>query len=420
MRLQVALREPVRMGVGEEERLRDGEAVGPDGLGDAEQVEAEPVGLSDAEGDAVGDWVVVARRVGLGLWVGLWLCDGREGVPVPVPDSDCERDRLGVRMQVWVAVHDWVRGGVRLRVGLVVTVEWLHEARLGVGVGDASRLRVPVHDGGLGVNVKEAEGEPVREGLRDRDAAEGDWVVAVQEGLRLGGLGVWGVVRVRVREAVGVGVWEAGEGVALRLGVGDGVGVRDPGAVKEPLGLKDRDREAEAVAEVLWLRVAAGVRETVTLGEAVGEGEGLWEGLRVALRLSEGRDGVTVGVTVEYVAEGLAEREAEGVGLRGREMERERVAVVGVDVAVALWLRDAVRVTSLVGLRVGVGGVQEGVLVCVREAVGEYVGTSERVAVWLRVTVRGVEPESEVEGDSEGVLHVTVGVVLDVLLADGD
>ena len=271
----VVVAEPHGVSEADGERERDADAVQEDAEGEAlrERVRVESVGLR------VGG---LAEREGEG--------DGPLRVPgrVAVPDAEAvvERDDDGREAEA-VAVKERVRLPVCVAVGVRLKV------RVGVGVRDPVTLSDGVADaeaepvGGVGVPLRDGDADGDCVGVAERESGEGV-AVALQLGERL--KEDWDLVpgdaeREAVTEeteavverepeveqvVVGNRVVE-GEGLRLREGLSD----REPGdavalAVAEPVAdgavsVAEPDREPDALA----LRVAVGVRVTLTLREGL-------------------------------------------------------------------------------------------------------------------------------------------------------
>ena len=368
----VPLRDAVRDSVADRDRAavadRDGD-VEVDSDTDPERVdgdaEAEDVQVRVGDAEAVGR--ALRERVAV-----------REAVPkdaVLVPRSVCEglRDPLRVRVRV------------RVRVGLpereaerdTEPERELLPDSLGV---DADGLTLPVRVRlRLALLEELPEGESVRDSVWDSDGERVTPSDTVRERDTL---------RLRVREALRVGVAEREVGVALEEHVGvtvlvavvlDCDGDRDPDALC--VGVGDRVRLKAGDREGVWLLVREGVAvgRRVRLGVHDAEVERVLalrdtEGLRLAVRWAD-RVGVVVGV-------------AESVGLKRADGDavQLRLGDVAVCVGDALCGGVRLRVGDRDGVPVGDGvdAVGEGLGL----GRGERVGLGDGEALPLRLGVR--------------------------------
>ena len=393
----------LRVGVGDAVPLADRDAVqAREALQDGD-TERESEGL---DGDCVREAVPVGEAVGVGERlgerdavgdvlpdaVGLWL-----GLPGYVPLGEREAVRVGV------GVRDVRDGdGVRVRVPLTAPVpepvkEGLRDAedvavKVAVGCAESDPVAVAVLlPRGVG------EGLSVTVSRRERDAEVLPEPVPVPVAVCVG-------PRDPVRVAVGVRV---SGGVAEQEGVGlDGLGVERV-AVWE--ALRGRERDVDALQEMLAVPVGVRDRET--------EGCGDW---------------VPVGERGEAVAEAEWEPVAEAVAERGREalaeavMEGERGERDAVDgeaegglpdgTALRVAVPEALRgVGVAVGVGVPVGLGAEGVSVRVRDRL--RVGLVVRVSVAVEREQETTDPEGVAVAVREGerVVAVPVGVAGDAV-----
>ena len=309
--------------------------------------EGDLVPLSEAERD------VVRHGVGVGVRDSVAVQDGLgDGVSV-----GCEGVRVPVTDQMWVAEMERVGrvtegvGGVRDGVGVKVGV------RVTVRLGD-------VHEG-----VKR---EPVQDAVREDNV-----------GLR------------GLREGVGLAVGERDE---LREGLGETE--RDAEAVAVGEAVRDdaeADSERESVGEAVRLRRGEedAVQEADAEGERVGEGEGVRVIRPERVGVGVGLPGLRVREWEENETEDVPVEVGSSVGVGG-ECEGLRVGD-GLRDAVALQLKLGVgeQVVDRDGVlvRLGVGGVRDGVAVRWVEADGEEEGLGEALpeTVQLEVAVLRVQ-----------------------------
>ena len=437
--------------------LRVGVAESRDGVTEGETV---PLGLVEA--DAVGlsaRVTVVHVRDGVGLWLGLGVGLGAEGVEVVL--GVCVRAGVGVRDRV--GVGECVGVAVRRREGVADAVRVGGET-VAEGLGLPLPLRVGVAEGvelGTAVPLRVSEGVEVWEGeavTEEQEAEAEEECDRVEVGVRVGtmvAVGVrdggdreteWLPDGEKVRVARGVGLFVAvPECVAvgvlrvpvqpLRLAVQDSE--TEGEAVGLP-GLPDREQE-EADAEMPEAdaetdqkpepdEVRVGVGVGVRLGGRLAVADEVsedsvavavpWEGVKLRLQV---RLWVSDGVT-----EGVPDREAEvlGVGLREAD-EGEREGLQAEGVSVALWVKvglgdpgdsvlvggGAVRDTEALAVRVERDGDREP---------GDAEREPEAVVVTVEDCVRVRDPVALCDTDSEGVCVGEAVPVPEAVAGEGD